>query len=255
MAFLKKNFNNLIYALVLAVVGVLCIIADTAESAGTRVDAFNAISTTVGIVLIVVASLALVLSIVASFLAKKSVLIAGLGSALILGAGLFFVVNTNVAGELIVLFIQLVPYLLICGSALLVLHGIFCLIFGFVNKAVKEGLIGGIVSILIGAVTMVLGFLTIGNDVCFVGVPGELLAEVGLMMKWCSPFRKTFILYNSTDYSGYFCHPNAFVSKGFEYNAALFGSISGFKLLQVAVENMYRLRGGEFAEELDDWKR
>ena len=164
MAFLKKNFNNLIYALVLAVVGVLCIIADTAESAGTRVDAFNAISTTVGIVLIVVASLALVLSIVASFLAKKSVLIAGLGSALILGAGLFFVVNTNVAGELIVLFIQLVPYLLICGSALLVLHGIFCLIFGFVNKAVKEGLIGGIVSILIGAVTMVLGFLTIGND-------------------------------------------------------------------------------------------
>ena len=100
-----------------------------------------------------------------------------------------------------------------------------------------------------------LHFLTIGNDVCFVGVPGELLAEVGLMMKWCSPFRKTFILYNSTDYSGYFCHPNAFVSKGFEYNAALFGSISGFKLLQVAVENMYRLRGGEFAEELDDWKR
>ena len=84
MAFLKKNFNNLIYALVLAVVGVLCIIADTAESAGTRVDAFNAISTTVGIVLIVVAALALVLSVIASFLAKKSLLIAGLGSALIL---------------------------------------------------------------------------------------------------------------------------------------------------------------------------
>jgi len=100
-----------------------------------------------------------------------------------------------------------------------------------------------------------LHFLTIGTDVCFVGVPGELLAEVGLMMKWCSPFRKTFILYNSTDYSGYFCHPNAFVSKGFEYNAALFGSISGFKLLQVAVENMYRLRGSEFAKELDDLKR
>ena len=164
MAFLKKNFNNLIYAVVLAVVGVLCIIADTAESAGTRVDAFKAISTTVGIVFIVIASLALIFSILASFLAKKSALASALGSALVLGMGLFFVLNTDTAGTLILYFIALVPYLLICGGALLILHGIFSLIFGFVNKAVKEGLISGIASILIGGVTMLLGFLTVGND-------------------------------------------------------------------------------------------
>lgn len=97
-----------------------------------------------------------------------------------------------------------------------------------------------------------LHFLTIGKDVCFVGVPGELLAEVGLMMKWCSPFRKTFILYNSTDYVGYLCHPNVYVSKGFEYNGALFHSLTGFKLLQSAVKNMYELRGDEFGQELPE---
>ena len=97
-----------------------------------------------------------------------------------------------------------------------------------------------------------LHFLTIGKEVCFIGVPGELLGEVGLMMKWCSPFRKTFVLYNSTDYVGYLCHPNVYVSKGFEYNGALFHSLTGFKLLQAAVRNMYELRGDEFAEELPE---
>ena len=32
------------------------------------------------------------------------------------------------------------------------------------------------------------------GDVCLIGVPGELVAELGLEMKWHSPFRKTFIL-------------------------------------------------------------
>ena len=72
------------------------------------------------------------------------------------------------------------------------------------------------------------------------------------MMKWCSPFRKTFILYNSTDYVGYLCHPNVYVSKGFEYNGALFHSLTGFKLLQSAVKNMYELRGDEFSQELPE---
>lgn len=97
-----------------------------------------------------------------------------------------------------------------------------------------------------------LHFLSIGKDVCFIGVPGELLAEVGLMMKWCSPFRKTFVLFNSTDYIGYLCHPNAFVSKGFEYKGSIFSSLAGFQLLEAAVKNMYQLRGDEFAAELDD---
>ncbi|MBQ6598002.1 MAG: hypothetical protein IJH79_10670 [Lentisphaeria bacterium] len=59
-------------------------------------------------------------------------------------------------------------------------------------------------------------------------------------------------MYNSTDYAGYFCHPNAFVSKGFEYNAALFASLSGFKLLKEAVKNMYWLRGDEFQKEMEE---
>lgn len=88
-----------------------------------------------------------------------------------------------------------------------------------------------------------LHFLTIGKDVCIVGVPGELLAEIGIQIKWNSPFRKTFIAYNSTDYAGYLCHPNAFVSKGFEYRGAIFESYAGFKLLQASVNTLYQLCG------------
>ncbi|MEI6846295.1 MAG: neutral/alkaline non-lysosomal ceramidase N-terminal domain-containing protein, partial [Candidatus Firestonebacteria bacterium] len=36
-------------------------------------------------------------------------------------------------------------------------------------------------------------FLRLG-ELCFVGVPGELLAEPGLEIKWNSPFRKTYIM-------------------------------------------------------------
>ena len=60
-----------------------------------------------------------------------------------------------------------------------------------------------------------LQFLTIG-DVCFVGVPGELEVEPDLEIKWHSPFRRTWILYNSTDYIGYICPANDFVSGGYE---------------------------------------
>ena len=41
------------------------------------------------------------------------------------------------------------------------------------------------------------------GDIAFVGVPGELVNELGLEMKWHSPFRRTFIAYAATDYFGY----------------------------------------------------
>ena len=89
-----------------------------------------------------------------------------------------------------------------------------------------------------------LQFLSIG-DIALVGVPGELLAELGQEIKWHSPFRKTFILYASTAYFDYLCHGNALVSGGYEAWCQLFDSRGGLKLVNAAVDGLYQLKGIE----------
>lgn len=83
-------------------------------------------------------------------------------------------------------------------------------------------------------------FLAVG-EVCFVGMPGELLAECGLEIKWNSPFRKTFILFNSTGHFGYLPHANVHVSKGFEYKGCRLSPLSGFRLVETAVHGLFEL--------------
>ena len=89
-------------------------------------------------------------------------------------------------------------------------------------------------------VEMEIQLLSIG-DLCLVGVPGELLAELGLEIKWHSPFRKTFILYCSTGYFTYLCHGNALTQGGYEAHQQLFDSRTGLKLVNAAVEGCYEL--------------
>lgn len=89
-----------------------------------------------------------------------------------------------------------------------------------------------------------LQFLSIG-DIALVGVPGELLAELGQEIKWHSPFRKTFILYASTAYFDYLCHGNALVSGGYEAWCQLFDSRGGLNLVNAAVDGLYNLKGFE----------
>jgi hypothetical protein len=87
-----------------------------------------------------------------------------------------------------------------------------------------------------------LQFLALGESVCFVGVPGELLAEPGLEIKWHSPFLKTFILYNSTAYCSYLPHGHAVLEGGYEGTMTMFGEGDGLKLVQAAVNGMRKLR-------------
>ena len=86
-----------------------------------------------------------------------------------------------------------------------------------------------------------LQLLSIG-DVCFVGVPGELLAEPGLEIKWHSPFRHTWICYNSTDYVSYIGHANMLVAGGYEASMQQFAPDTGLKLVRAAVEAMNELK-------------
>ena len=86
-----------------------------------------------------------------------------------------------------------------------------------------------------GSAEVEVQFLRIG-EICLVAVPGELLVEPGLEIKWNSPFRKTFVLYNATDKIGYIPPASAFVSGAYEAKACRWGQFCSFELLSRIVE-------------------
>jgi len=90
------------------------------------------------------------------------------------------------------------------------------------------------------------------GDVCFVGVPGELCTELGQEIKWHSPFRRTWIAYNSTAYLDYIGHANMLVAGGYEGGAQLFTAKCGLMLLNTAADAMFELREKLFPAEGDD---
>ena len=92
-----------------------------------------------------------------------------------------------------------------------------------------------------GEYTLELQLMSIG-DICFVGVPCELVAELGMEIKWHSPFRKAYICYNSTDYVDYICHANALVSGGYEPECQQFDARAGLQLVNAAVDAMFELK-------------
>ncbi|MGH7144344.1 MAG: hypothetical protein ACREJ2_09510 [Planctomycetota bacterium] len=61
----------------------------------------------------------------------------------------------------------------------------------------------------------------------FCGVPGELSAELGLRLKWESPFPKTFVMFIATDNLGYISHRNAYQWGGYEVLTSALGPDGG----------------------------
>jgi len=57
--------------------------------------------------------------------------------------------------------------------------------------------------------------LAIG-PVLLIGIPGELLSELGSVLKWLSPFKRTYVMYQATESYDYIAHPNAYLWGGFE---------------------------------------
>lgn len=91
------------------------------------------------------------------------------------------------------------------------------------------------------------------GDICLVGAPGEMLAEIGQEIKWHSPYRRTFILYNSTEYLSYLPHANAYLAGGYEVavNSAYIQPFESLKIVNAAVEGMRKLHG-PMPEELEN---
>ena len=90
--------------------------------------------------------------------------------------------------------------------------------------------------------------LSIG-DVAFVGVPGELVNELGLEIKWHSPFKRRFIAYCATDYMGYISTLNQVAAGGYEPTDQRFASRDTLRLVVTAQDALLDLRARVFPED------
>jgi len=90
------------------------------------------------------------------------------------------------------------------------------------------------------------------GDVAFVGVPGELVSELGLEIKWHSPFRRTFVAYCSTAYFGYIAPCNFVAAGGLESIEQRFRSRDVLTMLNVTVDGLLSLRERIFPEDTHD---
>ena len=165
MELVKKNIGKWISALVILVVGILCIVA-AAASGEASASAYEGISITLGIALLVVASLVIVLACVATIITKGETKFgeAAIGSSITLALGIFFIANKGRGGELIWLFLNFVPYVLIVVGSIIVLDAILNIIFAIIKKQLKVAIIAAVISLIVGVVAIVLGCLMIGND-------------------------------------------------------------------------------------------
>ena len=96
-------------------------------------------------------------------------------------------------------------------------------------------------------VTLEIQTLAIG-DICFVGMPGEVCCELGMEIKWHSPFRKAFIAYYSTSDFSYMAPANFLVSGGYEGCTQQFGVMGGFELVHTAIKSMFSLHQTMYPE-------
>ena len=86
------------------------------------------------------------------------------------------------------------------------------------------------------------------GDVCFVGLPGEVVCELGLEIKWNSPFARTFIAYVATGYTGYVTPMNLMAAGGYEAQSHRFASADTLTMVKTAQDAMIDLRRKIFPE-------
>ena len=95
---------------------------------------------------------------------------------------------------------------------------------------------------------MELQIMAIG-DIAFVGVPGETVNELGLEIKWHSPFKRTFIAYCATDYFGYMSTANQIAAGGYEPQSQRYASRDTLKLVVTVRDGLFDLREQLFPED------
>ena len=87
------------------------------------------------------------------------------------------------------------------------------------------------------------------GDVAFVGVPGEFANELGLEIKWHSPYSRTFIAYCATDYLGYFSTANQVAAGGYEPQLQKFLARETLRMVRSSQDSLFALRSSLFPED------
>lgn len=83
--------------------------------------------------------------------------------------------------------------------------------------------------------------VTLGSDVAWVALPGEIFTELGLAIKLASPFRHTIIATLANDALGYIPHRKAYAEGAYEVVSARVAEGSGEKLVDQAVAMLLEL--------------
>jgi hypothetical protein len=162
---LTTPISALIASVIILVIGILCIVAGAASGEASA-SAFEGISMTIGITLIVVSSIVLLVALIGTIMSKGLVEFgkAAIGISVTLALGIFFVANTGLGGELILLLLGFVPYVLIVVGSIIIVDAILSLVFAGIRKEINAVAATSIIAIVIGAISVLLGALMIGND-------------------------------------------------------------------------------------------
>jgi len=97
-------------------------------------------------------------------------------------------------------------------------------------------------------VTLEVQCVSVG-DVAFVGIPGEPVCELGLEIKWHSPFCRTFLAYGATGTRGYVSPENLMAAGGYEPQYQQFASRDTLTLVATARDALFEARNAAFPEQ------
>jgi hypothetical protein len=79
------------------------------------------------------------------------------------------------------------------------------------------------------------------GPILLAGFPGEPVAELGAMLKWSSPFLRTYVLFISTDVLAYYPTVNQHYWGGFEVDSSPFVCGTGEFLVRSIVDTAWRM--------------
>ena len=155
MTLIRKHLSKIIEAAILLTIGILIIIMGAGND-----SASSTISTIIGVVAVVMGSITLCLLALVGIKSKASFAAVGASSAALIGVGISLFVEPW-AMSLVQLLIYVIPYVLICVGAVVILDGVLTLL-----RAIKgKGLVlPAAITIVAGAVTLTLGCLCVGKN-------------------------------------------------------------------------------------------
>lgn len=84
--------------------------------------------------------------------------------------------------------------------------------------------------------------LALGDDVAWVGLPGEVFVELGLAIKRRSPFPHTFVVELANECIGYIPDRRSYAEGNYEPESSRCAAGSGERLVEASVALLSRLK-------------